>query len=474
MLQSPVLILSGIVNGYGSSPISNNIYFFLSFVSLAAGFYMSVSARARVFEWTSSINSFFNVPIAWAAFGLAVTFVLIAIIPDSNTFTFSSLLFEAFSAITTTGVTFLDVYSYGYGFVVYMTFLSFFGGIGIVLVFFTFGNAASYLFSGKSAGGFDSGVGINGFFVNNLLLKVISVYIGLALIGFLCYYSLGVRPIDAMIAAVSSASTSGFLFPLSDKVAVIKVVSIFLMTIASLPLAFLLTINRKSKKIFNNQITAFFMWASLFIILAVCIEKPLSESAGVSIVDITFNVVSCISTAGFPLVGEMRETTLFIITALTVIGGCSGSTTGGLKTSTFSVAFSSLRSDAQSCMREGSVHYPVYDGQVIDGDHVKYIHSTIFMFLCTYVLFTACFTYVSNLSVGDASFWSLSILTTSGLKFNNFSSILPSDMLKQILFYNFSAFGMLAGRIGLAYLWFALFKVENCFRSVGRKVAKIK
>ncbi len=100
---------------------------------------------------------------------------------------------------------------------------------------------------------------------------------------------------------------------------------------------------------------------------------------------VTLNVVSVVSTTGFAL-GDYTQWGDFAILAffyLTFIGGCSGSTSGGLKVFRFQVAYSLLRAYLQQLVHPRAVIKQQYNGHNLDEEIVRSILTFSFFFTIT-------------------------------------------------------------------------------------------
>lgn len=151
-------------------------------------------------------------------------------------------------------------------------------------------------------------------------------------------------------------------------------------------------------------------------------------------------------TAGFNTVdiGSLTTSTLVIFMFLMFIGGSSGGTAGGIKTSTFVVIFkaiiATIRGRSIITMGRRTIHT-----QLIYKAFAIFIFSATFIFFCTFIL---------TLTDGDKSILSLVFETISGFATVGLSTGITgelSDIGKMVI-----SSCMFVGRVGVLTLAFAL------------------
>src|SRR5690606_39877063 len=100
---------------------------------------------------------------------------------------------------------------------------------------------------------------------------------------------------------------------------------------------------------------------------------------------VSFNVVSVITTTGYA-VGDYSTWGGFAVMAffyLTFIGGCSGSTSGGLKMFRFQVAYELLRANLKQLIHPRAVIRQQYNGHNLDEEIVRSILTFSFFITIT-------------------------------------------------------------------------------------------
>ena len=151
-------------------------------------------------------------------------------------------------------------------------------------------------------------------------------------------------------------------------------------------------------------------------------------------------------TAGFNTadLAQMRESGQAVMTVLMLIGGCSGSTAGGMKTSTVAVLFLAARSvflrktDVECFQRR------------ISADTVRTAGAILFMYTALFLPAGIAISLIDGQPLVTCLFETGSALGTAGLTLGITASLsLPSHMILMILMY--------AGRVGGLTLIYAAF-----------------
>ncbi len=144
-------------------------------------------------------------------------------------------------------------------------------------------------------------------------------------------------------------------------------------------------------------------------------------------------------TAGFNTLnfGTMRTSTLLVTIILMFIGGSPGSTAGGIKTTTFMVAFSSI---IQRVYR--GRNNPVVEGRAVEDESIKRAHNVLlFAFLTVFGSFFLLTLVQPSQPFGEVLFETVSAYGTVGLSMGLTSHL--NDLGKIIIIFT-----MLIGKVG--------------------------
>ena len=183
----------------------------------------------------------------------------------------------------------------------------------------------------------------------------------------------------------------------------------------------------------------------IFFFFVEYVDEPLKER----ILHSSFQSVTA-RTAGFNTAdfSIMREPSAMLMTVLMLIGGCSGSTAGGMKTSTVAVlllsAFSVFRrkNDVECFNRR------------ISNDTIRTAGAILFMYISLFLSTGIALSLIEALPLTSCLFETGSALGTAGLTLGITTSLsLPSHIILMIL--------MFAGRVGGLTLIYAAFASNN-------------
>ena len=375
---------------------------------------------------------------------------------SSVNLSYTDAFFEATSGLTTAGSTVLvDIEDATSGTLIWRSILQWLGGIGIIVM----AVAALPLLHIS---------GLQIFFseqterpdkikerVKNIASSIIFVYLFLTITWTIMLNIAGMSLFDSICHAMTTIATGGFSTKNGSighfQNIYIEIIIIFGMILASLP--FILYI----KKISNNKISILqdqqvrlfliIILVSITIIalwLNITKDLPLITAIRLS----SFNAISIMtgtgySTVDFTLWGSFTTSFLFI---LMFIGGCTGSTTGGLKIFRILIISKIIFQQIKKIIRPHQVIKINYSKASIDERTTLSILALSFLFLISTFIITAllCMTGLDTTTALSAAATALAVvgpgLTTEIGPTGNFSSL--SDQAKWIL-----AISMIIGRI---------------------------
>ena len=409
------------------------------------GYHKGLSLR-ETFVLTASvwfiIPAFAALPFYFSEFGIDYT----------------DALFEAVSGITTTGSTVLSgLDTAPPGILLWRAILQWLGGIGIIVLAMAIlpmlQIGGMQLFRTESSDRSDKILPRTG----QVSMVIGSVYVLFTGICALLLWYFGMSGFDAICHAMTTVGTAGFStrdgsIGYFDSVA-IEVTMIVFMILSAIPfvLYFQFARGRRGELLRNSQvqwllgilllcITAMTLWLHLFQ------EVPLHDALRST----AFNIVSIVTTTGFAsadysLWGSFAVTFFFLIS---VMGGCTGSTTGGIKIFRYQVLYVTAKQQISQLIHPHGVFIPLYNRKPIPSQ----ISSSVLSF---FILFAFCFLvlatllsmfgldYITSMSAAASALANLGpglgpIIGPSG----NFSSL--PDGAKWLL-----SFGMILGRLEL-------------------------
>ena len=301
-------------------------------------------------------------------------------------------VFEAVSGITTTGSTILSgIEHLAPSLLLWRSLLQWIGGLGVIgmavsiLPFLRVGGMR--LFHTESSDWSDKSIPR----VQSLARMLVATYLGLTVSCVFSYWLAGMNLFDAINHAMATVSTGGVAtddrsmgrFPLE-----VLWVSILFMTLSALPFTLLIAFFRRpSLHVLNNQQVIGFLCiigAVSLLLTADLIDLHLAEPF-VAFTQATFNLVSVITTTGFASADYTQWGTFSIALFFVVmfIGGCSGSTSGGMKVFRFQLSYLFLRTQVRKLIHPNGVFVTQYNGRPVQDDIILSAVAFSFLFFMT-------------------------------------------------------------------------------------------
>ncbi len=303
-------------------------------------------------------------------------------------------LFESMSGITTTGSTVINNLDYlPKGILIWRAMLQWLGGIGIVVIalfilpFLRVGGMQLFHLEGDDP--------YEKFLpkISSVVSKIVILYIFLTLVLAILYFFYGMNFFDSLAHSFTTISTGGFSthdqsFAYFESNSILLIAIIF-MIIGSLPFLVMAqtSINNIFATIKDHQVRIFLLilLLSIFIIYffaEIYIDGDLFQK----FISISFNTISIISGTGY--VSENFESwgnyasVLFLI--LMFIGGCAGSTTGGLKVFRFQILFKYLSLHFKKMLQPHAVVASYFNNKSIPESTYESVMSFFFLYIFTF------------------------------------------------------------------------------------------
>ena len=176
-----------------------------------------------------------------------------------------------------------------------------------------------------------------------------------------------------------------------------------------------------------------FFFIALMILLQCLVNgvwKDLAGSSGDKFVDILFSVVSVGTTSGMSTVDYTThwafiDLSLFVV--LMFIGGSSGSTSGGVKVSRVIITVKALVNEIRQQVHPNAIYTVRYNGEGISHEVVHTAMVIVLAFLIIVGVGAAVFNIDDNLTLGDAVYLSVAMVTNTGtgagLLFSNYADM---------------------------------------------------
>jgi trk system potassium uptake protein TrkH len=301
---------------------------------------------------------YLSVTLAWvlAAFLGGVPYVLEG--------TFTSLLdstFEGMSGFTTTGATLLaEIEAQTPSILFWRSMTQWLGGIGIVVLFVAvapaIGAGAARLL----------GAEVSGLTRTRLTPRIadtakvlIVIYLAISIAETLALLLVGMPLYDAVVHTFATVATGGFSpktasIAFYDSLAVEVVIIVFMtLSAVSFSLYYLLYARRRFDVVLDREVLTYLAilgGAVLFVWGVLVFEGDYGEAWGLALRDSAFTVSSIMTTTGFVTADfdEWDTAAKYTLVLLMFIGGCAGSTAGGIKVIRLMIIF---RTNSQEVFR---------------------------------------------------------------------------------------------------------------------------
>lgn len=339
----------------------------------------------------------------------------------------SAAFFETMSGFTITGATALDnIDSLPYSILTWRSMTHWIGGMGIV--FFTIavlpnmGDGGTKLFSAESTG---LKIGKLHPRISTTARWMWSLYLLLTLTCTAAYYWGGMSLFDAVNHGLSTIGTGGFsthqdsiAFFKSNRIQWIATLFMFIASI-NCTLLYLFFVKRRFKDVWHDgELRCFLV---IFFTAALSITGILYFVEGIDIMSSLriafFNTVSLQSTTGFSDEDFMiwHPTIWLILSFISIIGACAGSTSGGLKCIRVLMVWKLTKTEFRQMLHPHAV-LPV---RINNTQITAQMGCTVFAFFVVYfiLIMVACFFMVA---MGHT------LLDSFGLAISSFSNIGPS------------------------------------------------
>lgn len=377
-----------------------------AFVTGFVGLMLVMTSRGRWSQQVSLKEGFVLTVASW------VVMCAVAAIPFvffGGDLSLVDAWFEAVSGLTTTGSTiFAGLDHMPPGILLWRSIIQWIGGIGIVLMalimlpFLRVGGMQ--LFQTESSDRTDK-------FVPRAaeLMSLIAVtYSVLTVLAAVAYRVAGMSTFDALNHAMTTVATGGYsthdssLGHFSEPA--VQWIAVVFMLAASLPLVvYIKAVRSRTPAMFADEQVVGFAKIAVVSVLALTVwywwkwdDVPFPETLRV----VAFNTVSILSTTGYSM-GDYTQwgvgaTGIFFL--LMFLGGCTGSTTGGIKTFRLQVMYKTARAYVGRLMSPNRVLVSTFNDRQITPD----ISSSVLAYVT--VMFSSVMAFTLVLSLFDLDF----------------------------------------------------------------------
>jgi len=378
-----LLMLPLVVGLYFREDITN--FFVTALVAAALGGILLLFKPKENRIYTK--EGFVAVGLAWILMSLvgAIPFVLSGDYP-----TYVDALFETVSGFTTTGASVAgDLEGMTRSCMFWRCFTHWIGGMGVLVFIMAVmpkGDEHSMHIMRAEAPGPVVGKLVPK--MRNTALILYLIYGAMTLIEAILLKIAGLGYYDALLHAFSTAGTGGFstrslgIFAFNSP-AVEVIVSVFMMLFGiNFNMFFLILLGRARDALKNEELRVYLVIVAAATIAITLSVRNIYGSTATSLRYAYFNVCAIISTTGFTHTDftQWPVFTQVIIILLMFIGGCAGSTGGGIKVSRIIMYAKSAAADFRQIIRPREVVNPTIDGKRIDAGAVRAVYAYVAMF----------------------------------------------------------------------------------------------
>ncbi|MCB1489249.1 MAG: TrkH family potassium uptake protein, partial [Bauldia sp.] len=229
----------------------------------------------------------------------------------------------------------------------------------------------------------------------SIALAVAEIYVGLTVLCFLSYLVLGMNSFDALNHALTTLPTGGFSTHDASfgyfKSPALRWAAVIFMLFAAMPfLAYLRFIQRGSlRERLDPQVEAFLLTILAMVVLfSAWLVTSRAFGVGDALTESAFNIVSVVTTTGFASQDYLAWGTFSAVWffALTFVGGCTGSTAGGLKIFRFQMASRVIARHVESSIHPHAVIPLRYGGRLVTDEQVGSVAVFVFLYLGSIVV----------------------------------------------------------------------------------------
>lgn len=338
-------------------------------------------------------QAFVLTPLSWVTIALFAALPLYfsdyAQLRDS----FTNAFFESMSGITTTGSTVIVGLDHAPpGVLLWRALLQWLGGIGIIAtaiaIFPALGVGGMQLFRTESSDRSEKVMPR----VRQVTMAISGVYLGLTFACAFAYRVAGMTGFEAICHALTTISTGGY--STSDaslanwESPTLHWIATFFMLSGALPFVlYVRLIQGSPDALRNSQVRSLLGFLVLVILLtALWLVYDGRYGTADALRHAAFNVVSVVTTTGYAtadynLWGNIAIGVFF---GLLFVGGCTGSTAGGMKIYRFEVMAIMLRGQFQSLMYPHGVFPRKYGGRVLPDEVVGSVVAFFSLYFICY------------------------------------------------------------------------------------------
>tara|TARA_Y100001970_G_scaffold88081_1_gene111180 strand:+ start:4592 stop:6040 length:1449 start_codon:yes stop_codon:yes gene_type:complete len=367
-------------------------FFYCSLITFFFGLVLHISFKKEKIK-IDIRQAFVLTLFSWVVIAL---FGSVPFVYTSANLTYTNALFETISGITTTGATVIKNLDFlSEGILIWRSLLQWFGGIGIIVLAIailpTLQIGGMQLLHTEHDDPYEKTLPK----INQFIIEIFLLYVILTFICFILYYINGMTGFDSIIHSLTTISTGGFsshnlsfAFFQSQS---LELICVIFMIVGSLPFVIYLQFvhGDKSSIIKDDQIRLFIILLfSIIIITTVWLNSYLGTDILTSIRLSLFNITSILTGTGYSSsnYSNWGSFGLVIMIIIMFIGGCAGSTTGGIKIFRLQILFRGTRAQIKKLTKPHAVFVMRFNNKTVNENTYNSIMGFFFMYILVFII----------------------------------------------------------------------------------------
>ena len=360
------------------------IWFFLAVAGILMSYKKPINANFFTRE------GYVAVALSWIVLGIfgAMPFYQTDTIPS-----FIDALFETISGFTTTGASILtDVENMSKGVQFWRSFTHWVGGMGVlvfVLALIPVTDADSiHLMRAESPG---PSVGKLVPRVKSTAKILYGIYLAITVTMILALFFTGMPFIEAMEITFGTVGTGGFGVH-NDSCASYStlqqaIITFFMIACGVNFNLYFLILAKRPKDALKSEELRTYLGILAFATITIAINiRGYFDSVGMTLHQALFQVATCMTTTGFGTTDfDLWPTySKLVLVAVMFVGGCAGSTAGGIKVSRIVIAFKTITKEMQNILHPRSVKILKFEGKPIEHSVLRSVNVYFMTYTCIF------------------------------------------------------------------------------------------
>jgi len=371
------------------------VFFVSGIITLFCGVSLILVNRDHSTRRLTTRQGFMLTTMVWL---VAAMFSSLPLALSNLELTLGDAFFEAMSGITTTGATVIvGLDTAPPGILLWRAILHWLGGIGIIVMGIAIlpmlRIGGMQLFRTESSDQSDKILPR----ATQIATNIGAIYVLLTVICAIAFMFTGMRAFDAIAHAMSTIATGGFSTRDASigsfDSAATEWVAVVFMILGGMPFVLYVQAMRGDRRpLFEDVQVRWFLAIIVLAAVILTLSQTLAvrqlDSLDVVIRNATFTIVSLMTTTGFASTnyGNWGPFAIVMLFFVMCVGGCTGSTTGGIKVFRFIVLYGTSRVQVLRLVQPSGVFRALYNHQPVPEAAATSVLAFIFLFGLSFVV----------------------------------------------------------------------------------------